>query len=427
MRKAKLVEIEKTKARFILDNAAKKSSYVMLLVTCEDERLRYSSGEKVSPNFWDKDRQRSGNGRIDTKLHNLQTWVDSYFLTCQHSNTPFLKDNLRKYLMEKEGKEVKAKFTKGDFYTGIDQVIDLARKKVILFKKRAYSAGTIRNWEKTKNTLYRFDPTLSFEKITMQTYDAFVQWCFAQKTKKDLLYSYNYIGALIKDWKSLMELAMNRGYHTNRIHRDKDFIQITEKPHKVDLNDDEILKLKKVELSGSLEEIRDRFLINLYLGLRISDFQKLNEKNIEGDFVKVSTTQKTGSSALMDLDPEIKEVIAKYGGKLPTQYNKEYVNREIKKIAKKAGITSIVEFEETRGGETILVRKPKCDMISHHTCRRSAVTNLKRMGIGDKEISITMGVSVKTLQNHYILLTPEETAAMIADRKRQNRAVLKAV
>jgi hypothetical protein len=74
------------------------------------------------------------------------------------------------------------------------------------------------------------------------------------------------------------------------------------------------------------------------------------------------------------LPSEYYKMLTKYDGKLPKQYNSVFVNREIKKIARKAGITDQVFMRTTIGGEPTNKRYEKWELISHHTGRRSAVS-----------------------------------------------------
>lgn len=55
---------------------------------------------------------------------------------------------------------------------------------------------------------------MTFEGITMETYEAFKLYC----NKKN--YSENYAGSLIKDWKALMNHTKAKGWHSNSIQKD---------------------------------------------------------------------------------------------------------------------------------------------------------------------------------------------------------------
>jgi hypothetical protein len=157
-----------SKARFVLDTARDRNNaaYIMMLVSCKDARLKYPTGVKIIPKSWDPSNQRAVPGlikSINKKLEMLADLVDSYFEINIRANKPVQKEELRRHLLSKEGKEERKKIVKGDFFIGIEQLIQLAEKKLILNDGKKFSDGTIRNWRKTVATLERFLPDMSFE------------------------------------------------------------------------------------------------------------------------------------------------------------------------------------------------------------------------------------------------------------------------
>jgi hypothetical protein len=95
--------------------------------------------------------------------------------------------------------------------------------------------------------------------------------------------------------------------------------------------------LKALELTGSQEEIRDRFILNCKMDLRISDMSVFESQAIIKDGNFTIPNKKTGKAVTVPLTDEYYELQAKYEGRLPKNYNSVFANREIKKIARLAG------------------------------------------------------------------------------------------
>jgi integrase len=397
------------KIKFYLDKVnSKGTAFIFIRYHCKDGYLRYSTKQSVKPDQWDAKASLPTEIAVLTEISKigqvLQDFLDLARLTGR--STLYIQD-LTKELNHKLQRTERGQYS--HFFTSVDNLIDLAERGEILTPKNTmYTLGSIKNLKKTRNRLFEFNPNLEFSSISMDSYQAFVNWC----NKKN--YTLNYISALIKDWKTFMNLGLSKNLHRNYIHKNKDFKRITEDSYQVYLNDIEIKQLYDLDLSNDQyrENLRDRFIVNLYTGLRISDMQTLTIKNfnIEGDII-THINKKTGKTVAMPVHPLIKRIQIKYNGSLPKQYKDAVVNREIKGIAKKAGLTQTETFTQTKGGKKITVVKEKWEMIRTHTCRRSLCTNLlKKATILD--VLPVMGMSLKTLEK-YNKRSIQENARML--------------
>ena len=112
-----------------------------------------------------------------------------------------------------------------NFFEEVEKIISDAEKGIILNPKgkSKYSSGTLICWTKTMNKLKEYFPELTFD-ATISDYDMFVLKCQSAGL------SNSYIGALIKDWKTIMKHAAKKGLHNNLMYKSKDFKQITEDP-----------------------------------------------------------------------------------------------------------------------------------------------------------------------------------------------------
>jgi site-specific recombinase XerD len=195
-------------------------------------------------------------------------------------------------------------------------------------------------------------------------------------------------------------------------------------PTKPYLNAKEIKMLEELELTGTDEEIRDRYIVNLFTGLRISDMKNLVIDKVDHNIINFKATQKTGAPVSIPIATPVRKMLNKYNGQFPPQHNEVYVNRRIKVICKKAGIIKPIELKvsemsiqlKTRlikegfmNGNEATVKIPKNELITNHTARRSMTTNMLRSGIPINKARKITGMSIKTLER-YDKVTPEENA-----------------
>ena len=143
------------------------------------------------------------------------------------------------------------------------------------------------------------------------------------------------------------------------------------------------LLLENLGLSAqpTQEVERDRFLVAYYLLQRFSDVTSLGQDNfftIEEQKYLRYKSQKTGQEAILPASQKAIEILEKYDYQMNFSTNQQ-ANREMKKICALAGINQIA----AEGQRTL----PKSQMVTTHTARRSAATNLYLEGASLKTIA----------------------------------------
>jgi len=139
----------------------------------------------------------------------------------------------------------------------------------------------------------------------------------------------------------------------------------------------ELNKLHQFDFSDrpELELIRDLFVLQSHLGLRICDLFSVTKANIVGDAIEYSPI-KTGNRVVrVPLTGTAKQILEKYSRpdaqslvpKIPlTDYNKG-----IKKVLKEAGINRVVAIMNTTTGHE--EHYPIYEVASSHMARRTFV------------------------------------------------------
>lgn len=135
------------------------------------------------------------------------------------------------------------------------------------------------------------------------------------------------------------------------------------------LNEDQILDLEELELTGEMKTTRDYFLIACKTGLRYSDLRGIASK-ITGNRI-ILTTQKTGQSISLPVNDDLLDLINSVG-ELP---NPTQIHRHLKVIGEKIGLPN----------------------LHFHTSRHTAATSLISAGVDIYTVSkILCHTSVKT-------------------------------
>lgn len=228
---------------------------------------------------------------------------------------------------------------------------------------------------------------------------------------------YNTIVGYIQKVQSLVRRASQYNYAVDSTY---DEINLREEPtNAVFLSMNEITriyyyKFGKQSKKRAKERIRDLFVIGCLTALRFSDYSTLTESNYQDEYI-VKRTKKTSVNVKVPAHDYVKEIFKKYNGAIPNGLCIQYFNKYLKVIMREIGLTDKVTFSFTEGGKLKTVTREKWELISSHTARRSAATNMYLTG-RMKTLEIMKLTGHKTEQNFfkYIRLTSDDTARSIS-------------
>jgi len=116
------------------------------------------------------------------------------------------------------------------------------------------------------------------------------------------------------------------------------------------------------------------------------------------------------------LHPVVKEILQEYNYNMPEAISNQKFNDYIKDACKLAQIHSIESFTRTVGGMLITETKPKYDLISSHTCRRSFCTNMYLLGLDSLMIRSISGHRTEKSFLKYIKVSQQQHAEMMAKK-----------
>jgi integrase len=223
----------------------------------------------------------------------------------------------------------------------------------------------------------------------------------------------NYIKTIISLVKSMVKKAGTYGYAVDSSYDD---INIeNEDVFSVFLSMNEITRIYYYPgLTKKQQRIRDLFVIGCLTALRYSDYSTLTNDNFNGDFI-IKVTKKTSKKVIIPLHDYVREIYKKYNGQISPNLTIQHFNRYVKIICQKVGFTDEIIYTYTRGGKLKTEKKQKWELISSHTARRSAATNMYLTGrLKTYEIMALTGHTTEKSFFRYIKITREDTAKQIA-------------
>jgi integrase/recombinase XerD len=316
-----------------------KKDFVRADGTCAVYIQVFLNGKKMIPlnfsssinNFDDKKQRlkashpycKDYNLLIEKKLADINTIEVNYRL----SNKILTLDNL---MTELNNPTSRIDFIK--FWT--DEMI---RQKEIL------KSGTYRQQMTMLNKVKEFKNPLFFYEITEDFVQDLKTYC-----KKKLKNTDSTISSLLKSFKKYLHIANKKGISTPV--RFDDIKNKAFKGNRTYLTPEEINKMYKFWssefISDTYKNILSRFLFSCFTGLRFSDIQNLTQDNFTDDLI-VFTTQKTTKFQRIPLNNSAKKFI---GAKKVFQgdYTGEYINRELKEIAKFLKIQKKISYHVSR-------------------------------------------------------------------------------
>jgi integrase len=188
------------------------------------------------------------------------------------------------------------------------------------------------------------------------------------------------------------------------------FKVIKEEADIIYLTERELFKLLNLEgLTKSLQQVRDNFCFGCFTGLRFSDIAKINKSNIKEDFIEIRT-EKTRDALKIPLNQYAKEILRKYQTTnytrpLPPTISNQKTNEYLKELCEMAEIDDPIEIEKFSGSKKILIKKPKYNLVTSHTARRTFVTLSLEKGIRAEVVMNMTGHKEYQTFKKYIKIT----------------------
>jgi integrase len=441
-----------------------KETPIICVVRFNAQRLKYYTGERINPKYWDnrkesKKYQRAKSSfaearELNDRLENILTTIKNVFRKYQNENNNIIPatDTLKALLdFEFERSQQTAK----TFIGFLEEIIKLSKSGVRTNPKtgRPISANTIKTYTTTLKHLKAFqifkNKQVDFDSIDLDFYNDYREFLMdGKKFKRDknskedkiidmepLSLSTNAIAKHFQIIKLVMNEAVDRGLTDNIAYKSSRFAVIREDSDSIYLTESEIEIMEELDLLNDkkLDKVRDLFLAGYYTGQRFSDYSIFDFTKItvddDGDEFLELTQVKTGTTLQIPIHPNLKRILAKYNGKLPRPYANQKMNKYLKDLGEVMPcLHNEVEIDlPTKGNLKASKTVPKYKLLTTHTARRSFATNHYLAGWGIYTIMAITGHKTEKSFKRYIKLSPKEHAKVAHLEWKKKISTLKAV
>jgi len=375
-----------------------------------DGKNHWKTLEKVKPRYWNALKQRvkpnretepdNRHEKINSLLDQYQAKANEFFNYCRLNNLPLTEKLIVEFLAGKEFR----KATNHDFNTAFKEFLEVTKtSKANATYKNRYTVfeffKKFQEYTKIHLTLHDIDSAF-FDGLTDYAYNV-------RKTRT------NYFAKITAVLKSFLNWAAERDYYTGIKHRK---FQAPEKNiDVVFLTIEEFQNLSSFTFENpKLDRVRDVYCFGCLTGLRFSDLMQLRRDHLKNGYIE-KIIQKVKEPAKIPILPQAQKIIDKYPhpvNVLPRISNQKF-NDYIKDCCELAGInqmTTITNFIGTNIVETI---KPKYELITAHTARKTFITLSFFLGMEVKIIkSITGHTQDKTFDKYLKIADEMKTDVM---------------
>ena len=439
--------------------------YTALIVRCQSKALgidyRMVSGLDVDIQAWNKSKKspttlnnfRDANPDLTSKMDAIKKRLDSAL----KGDKPITKEEMREIIdsivyaeareAHKKKEEAKAKAEAEAKKMTLNKYIDTYLQQIstgarMTARGRYFAPSSVKSIKMAMARFKEFQKetgrTYNFDDINMDFYYAYNAFL----KKKD--YNINTCGKCIKEFKTVFAAAQSEGHHNNQVWRDNRFKGNRVEVDAIYLSKEDLDRIMAVDLSKKgpgYEQARDIFMIGVWTAQRVSDYNYIQKEDFNTVYKNVMKEeddpanpgkkkawieqqeitylnirqQKTGAKVAIPCNSALKSILEKYHYEVPHLAD-QVINRYIKEIAQMAGLTDLVEIENTKGGKAKTEKIEKYKLVHTHTARRTGATLMYLAGIDIYDIMKVSGHTTPKMLKKYIRADSLEVVEKLTDK-----------
>ncbi len=381
---------------FYLDTRPNKKGDhpINVSIVIKGERLLTTTGYSISPDKWNKERQRvnqgfsNANGITYNVINNKLSEIESHFSKLE--NQIEITDTTDFNLKDEFADKFRTNKTKKKAETIFDHIDEFISE---VGRLNDWTVSTVEKFNALKNHLKAFDPALKYENLDESGLISFMDYLKNVPLAGGVQGMRNStIKNRISFLKWFLRWATKKGYNNELA-----FLSFNPKIKTIKSTDKEIVFLDWEELihvynfefpdnKKYLTRVRDVFCFSCFTGLRYSDTANLKRSNVHETYISL-TSIKDSDNLKIELNKYSKAILDKYKDEqfpydraLPVISNQRS-NEYLKEMAKLCGIDKPVTEVYYKGNERIEEVKPKYEKICTHTARRTFISNALMKGI----------------------------------------------
>jgi site-specific recombinase XerD len=344
---------------------SKKDSTIMVMLSANKERIRFSTGISTPVKDWNKKKRKSNTTSINKQLRAIDVKVEEYRNDCELRERDLDLAELADIIRGDEKKTLKQKV----FIDYIQMYYDA--------HKRIKANNTIRKYITLKNFFISHYPDKKLHEVDSKFAVDLKKYCLSVKETDNTISKRFQLIRVVLKW--CIEMKYIQSFDLKYFTHNQ-----TEKSESVYLTPFELEKIAALELSGSknIEFTRDIFLVSCFTGVDFCDLKQLTKQNLhkteKGNRYFQIVRKKTEKGNIASFPPcndEIIRILSKWDwdieGNLKSCDKSRY---HIQKVARLAGIDELVKLSKKSGNEVIIKQRPKYEFIHWKTGRRTFIT-----------------------------------------------------
>ena len=358
---------------FSLARPADRDSDILVTIRTpgQDPEFSLPTGINIPTGDWDRDRQRPKNiylkkyKRINTLLDSIKVELAGHILRATGHRRP---------VSERAVSELLQKVAAGKGMPGPEDSFLALTEKYIESRRGMICHSTCKRYRVFLELFRRFEGFTRRHLTIEDVRPAFVNEFMA--FGKEESYSESTLHRSLNFVRTVLNFAERNGRRTHRgtleIRRHR------HSPSVVTLTEKEIQRIRATDVPPEYQQSKEWLLISCYTGQRISDFMDFRK----GQLIEMDsracisfTQQKTRKDMVIPLHPVVKAILERNGNDFPPSVEHGTYNRQIRLVARLAGINEMVRARKRVGHRSQDTRAEKWEMLSSHIGRRSFATN----------------------------------------------------
>lgn len=297
-----------------------------------------------------------------------------------------------------------------------DKLINAFKEGEILTRDgERYSKGTIKTYRNTRDLLQEYQDKygrILLDDINEDWVAFFISFLATEK---------NHSKSTIGSYLAKIKAVVNRAYRACITYRNGSCIILRkEYVHKVYCNLDDLKKISSATFTRqSFYKMRDLFLLNCFTAMRIGDFWKFIENPKKYIIIENGQkfinyySKKKNIKTVVPISNIANQILELYNYDFGKPFSIQYYAMSLKEITKQSGITEEIHYTQTIGGVVQEITKPKWQMISPHTARRTFASLAELYQIPRANIMKMTGHTTEQTFQNYVRISELESALRI--------------
>lgn len=376
-----------SQVKFYLKNSqARTETPIQAIFNYENHRLKMATGLTIQPKYWSKKDQRSRQLMEFPEGNKINEKLEEWSRVILDVNRQFIEVGQIpdaasfKEAVFSSGESIQQKRTPLTFWGMYDRFVDVKRKEAV--KDLVGYNRTLRKHLVATEKLYGRSLTINALKTKeggfVEFFDDYMMNT-ALNAQGEPGFTLNTIGKQHKCLKTFLNWLFDNDYYPR--FSLKHLPTHMEDIEAVYLNEEEVKRLEDLEIKDSKEKaVRDLFLIACETGLRYSDFSRIKKEMIVDAQLRVNPKKGQGLNRtqrlIIPVSDRFTSILEQYNYELPTfpGYRVSEFNKLIRKCCHAAEINSPRVILKRQKGKVTEIIKPKYEMVSSHTGRRTFCT-----------------------------------------------------